>query len=64
MPAQNVKMAVKGNILTITIDLTKKLGRSKGGTGPNEMIATTAGNVDVTGKPDIKLGLNVYTKAD
>jgi hypothetical protein len=64
MAAQNVKMAVRGNTLTITVDLSKKLGRSKGGSGPNEMIATTGGNVDVTGKPEIKLGLNVYTKAD
>lgn len=48
---------VKGNVLTITVDLSAKGHPSK--SGKNTVIATTSGNVSI-GKDDIKLGLNVY----
>lgn len=56
---QNVAMKVTGTILTITVDLSKKLGISK--SGKSQIIATTGGNVSVEGKPEVKLGLNIYT---
>jgi hypothetical protein len=58
MATENTKIEVKGNILTVTIDLTKKLGRSK--SGKSEIIATTGGNISVPNHPEIKLGLNCY----
>ena len=53
----NVVTKVTGKKLVIEVDLSKRSGLSK--SGKNEIIATTAGNVDVGG--GIKLGLNVYT---
>jgi len=49
---------VKGNIATITVDLSKRLGKSA--SGKNTIVATTGGNQTLEG--DIKFGLNVYTK--
>jgi hypothetical protein len=57
---QNVKMEVVGNELTIKVDLKQSFGLSS--SGKSVSIASTAGNVSVPGYPDIKLGLNVYTK--
>ena len=57
---QNVKMTVKGQTLTIEIDLSKRLGPSK--SGKTTVIATTSGNVDVPQHRDIKIGINCYTK--
>ena len=57
---KNVEMAIKGNILTITIDVSKRFGRSS--TGRTEIVATTAGAVPAPSHPDIKIGLNVFTK--
>jgi hypothetical protein len=59
---QNVNMEAKGDKLTITVDLKQDLGKSKSGKSVN--IATTGGNVDVPGKPGVKIGLNIYRKAD
>lgn len=56
--AQNVKVEVKGKNLVITVDLETDLGPSK--SGKNQNIATTGGNIDVPGKPGVKMGLNVY----
>ncbi len=58
---ENVKMDLKGNVLTITIDLSKRFGKSNKGAGPNEIVASTKGNVSV-GDPNagIKLGINAY----
>jgi hypothetical protein len=55
---RNVKFAVKGNTLTITVDLSEEFGTS--GTGKNTIIASTGGNVAVPGKENVKVGLNVY----
>jgi hypothetical protein len=55
---QNCAMAVKGDVLTITVNLAESQGTSK--TGKSEIIATTAGNISIPGKPELKLGLNLY----
>ncbi len=54
---QNVKTTVKGDKLTIEVDLSERHGLSK--SEKNETIATTAGNVEVA--PGIILGVNCYT---
>jgi hypothetical protein len=51
-------MKLAGNVLTITVDLSKDQGPSK--SGKTIIIGTTGGNAAVPGKPDIKLGLNCY----
>lgn len=56
---KNVQMAVVGNILTITVDLTKEFGPSS--SGKTIIIASTEGNVSVPER-DEKIGLNVYRK--
>jgi hypothetical protein len=56
----NITTAVKGTILTITVDLSKSHGTSK--SGKSNIIASTGGNVSVPGKEEVKFGLNVYTK--
>jgi len=58
---KNVKIDVKGNIMTITCDLTEKGELSKA--GKSMVIASTQGNQAVgTGKggDTVKVGLNVY----
>jgi len=57
---KNIKMDVKDNILTITVDLSKEQGQSK--SGKSVIIATTAGNKEVP-KTDVMIGLNVYKQA-
>jgi len=56
---KNVQMTVAGNILTITMDLTKEFGPSS--SGKTIIIASTEGNVAVPER-DEKIGLNVYRK--
>jgi len=56
----NVKVAVKGSVATITIDLSQNLGPSK--SGKTVLVATTAGNINIPGT-DVTLGLNAYKKA-
>lgn len=55
----NVKTDVKGDTLTITVDLKQRHGTSK--SQKTVTIASTEGNQKV-GKGDITFGLNVYTK--
>ncbi len=55
---KNVEMRVEGNILTITVDLTKDYGLSK--SGKTTIIASTGGNKPVPGHEDAKIGLNIY----
>ena len=57
---KNCEMTVTGNILTITVDISKNFGKSS--SGKSEIIASTEGNVSVPAKDEIKIGLNVYTK--
>lgn len=56
----NVDIKIKGNIMTITVDLSKKLGLSK--SGKTELVAKTGGNVAIEG--GVVVGLNVYRKPD
>jgi len=53
-------MKVKDDILTITVDLSKRYGKSK--SGKTMIIATSSGNVSAPDNPSIKIGLNIYTK--
>jgi len=59
---RNVEMKVEHGKLIVTVDLTKELGPSA--SGKSVMIATTEGNTDVPGAPDVKIGLNVYRKKE
>ena len=59
---KNVEMRVEHGKLTIVVDLAQDLGPSA--SGKSVIIATTAGNVDVPGAPDVKIGLNVYRKKE
>ncbi|HTY80149.1 MAG TPA: hypothetical protein VMI34_20145 [Candidatus Bathyarchaeia archaeon] len=56
---KNVEMSVSGNILTITVDLSKEFGPSA--SGKTTIIASTEGNVSVPDREE-KVGLNVYRK--
>ena len=56
---KNVLMSVEGNILTITVDLSKDFGPSS--SGKTIIIASTEGNVSVSDREE-KVGLNVYRK--
>ena len=55
---ENVTYTIKGDKLTITVDLTHEGGRSA--SGKNIIIASTKGNVKIT--DDATLGLNIYKK--
>lgn len=58
---KNVKTTVsEDGILTISIDLKERHGRSA--SGKTEIVATSEGNQSVPGFPAIKMGLNLYTK--
>ena len=59
---KNIEMRVEHGKLMITVDLSTELGPSA--SGKSIIIATTAGNVDVPGAPDVKIGLNVYRKKE
>jgi len=56
---KNVQMSVAGNILTITVDLTKEFGPSS--SGKTIIVASTEGNITVPER-DEKIGLNVYRR--
>lgn len=56
---KNVEFSVKGNILTITVDLTKEFGPSS--SGKTIIIASTEGNLPLPERSEV-MGLNVYRK--
>ena len=58
---KNCEMELKGNILTITVDISKEFGVSS--SGKSIIIGSTEGNVSLPDKEDIKIGVNVYRKA-
>jgi hypothetical protein len=58
---KNVNMKVDGDILIITVDLSKDFGPSN--SGKSLVIATTEGNQSVPDS-DAKIGLNIYRKAE
>ena len=57
---KNVDMKLEGNILTITVDITKEFGMSS--SGKSLIIASTEGNVSIPEEDEIKIGLNIYRK--
>ena len=57
---KNCEMKLTGNLLTITVDISKDFGKSA--SGKSIIISTTEGNVSIPEKEDIKIGLNVYRK--
>jgi len=56
---KNVDMTIAGDILTITIDLSKEFGPSS--SGKTTIVASTEGNVTVPEREE-KIGLDVYRK--
>ena len=58
---KNCVMKLNGDILTITVDISKEFGVSS--SGKSIIIGSTEGNVSVPEKDDIKIGVNVYRKA-
>ena len=56
---KNIKTEVNGDILTITVDLSKEQGMSK--SGKTMIIATTSGNIAIDGRDEI-MGVNIYKK--
>jgi len=57
---KNCDMKLDGNILTITVDISKEFGKSS--SGKSVIIASTEGNVSIPEKEEIKIGLNIYRK--
>jgi len=57
---KNCEMKLEGDILTITVDVSKEFGRSA--SGKTIIIASTGGNVSAPGKEEVKVGVNVYKK--
>jgi hypothetical protein len=56
--SNNCEIEVKGNMLIVKVDLTKRLHPS--GTGKTMIVGTTAGNASIPGHPGVKLGVNVF----
>lgn len=56
---KNVDMKIEGNTLVVRMDLTRDFGKSK--SGKSTIVASTDGNVSLPGKPEVKIGLNLYT---
>ena len=57
---KNCEMKLNGNILTITVDISKEFGKSA--SGKSIIIASTEGNVSISENEEIKIGLNIYRK--
>lgn len=57
----NIKTTIKGQILTIEIDMAKRFGKSV--SGKTTIVASTQGNVPV-GDSGVTLGLNAYVKGE
>ena len=58
---KNIEMQVDGDTLTIKVDLTQRFGKSS--SGKSEIIASTEGNLSLPNLDAVRIGLNVYTKA-
>ncbi len=58
---KNVDMAVQGDNLTVTVDLSKEFGPSK--SGKTIIVASTEGNKTVPGRVE-RIGLNIYREQD
>lgn len=57
---KNVEMTRDGDTLIIKVDLKQRFGKST--SGKTTIVATTEGPVSAPGEPDMKIGLNIYTK--
>lgn len=58
---KNVNMTVKGDVLTIVVDLSQRYGKSA--SEKTMIIATTEGSTKLDGDyAGVSVGLNVYTK--
>lgn len=57
---ENVKFTRNGSKLTIEVDLAHR--GEKSSTGKTTRVASTEGNVPCPDSPEIKIGLNVFTK--
>jgi len=58
---KNVQMELKGSILTVTMDLSKRGDKSK--SGKSLQVASTEGNISVPGMEGVKIGINAYVGA-
>ena len=59
---KNIEMNVIGEELIIKVDLSQSFGRST--SGKSIIIASTEGNQSIPGNEEIKIGLNIYKKAE
>jgi hypothetical protein len=59
---KNIQMSVKDDVLTITVKLSERHGKSA--SGKTTVIASTLGNKPVPGYENIVLGVNAYTKSE
>lgn len=59
---KNIEMKIEGDKLIITVDLSRRFGLSS--SGKSVIIASSEGNQSIPGNDGIKIGLNVYEKAD
>jgi hypothetical protein len=57
---QNIEMKMEGDTLVIKIDTEKRFGKSK--SEKSTIVASTNGNVTIPDHPEIKIGINAYTK--
>lgn len=56
----NVEVQIKGDILTITVNLKERLGKSA--SGKTTKIASTNGNIPLNHESGAIMGLNIYHK--
>lgn len=57
---QNIEMSVNGDILTVKIDLSKRLGPST--SGKTTIVGTTSGNAKIPGHESLRIGVNCFEK--
>ena len=57
---KNITVEVQGDTLILKVNLKKTFGPSS--SGKTTIIASSEGNQSVPDHPEIKFGLNVYTK--
>ena len=54
----NITIEVKGTILTLTVDLAR-VG-TPSASGKTDVVASTRGNAQVPGYPQVRVGMNVF----
>lgn len=57
---KNVEITIKGNVLTIKVDLSKDFGKST--SGKSVIVASSEGNQTIPEGGGAVLGLNIYRK--